>query len=386
MGTEIMGGLSAFGGGLVGYVVPFLFVLTIVVFFHELGHFMMARWCGIRVLVFSIGFGPEIAGFNDRYGTRWKISAVPLGGYVKFFGDDNAASTPDRAAVASMSEADKKDSFVFQPVRSRAAVVAAGPIANFVLAIAIFAGIFMTVGKQTTSPRVDTVLAGSSAEVAGFKPGDLVLSINGEKIESFSDMQRVVSISAGEPLAIEVDRGGVPVALKAVPQLKEIKDNFGNVHRLGVLGISRSMAPGDIKTEKAGPFRAVVMGAQETWFVVDRTLSYITGVFAGREAADQLGGPIRIAQVSGQVATAGFAALIHLTAVLSVSIGLLNLFPIPLLDGGHLLFYVIEAIRGRALSERAQEVGFRIGLALVVMLMIFATFNDIKGIFFPASS
>jgi regulator of sigma E protease len=377
MGMEIMGGLSAFGGGLVGYVVPFLFVLTIVVFFHELGHFMMARWCGIRVLVFSIGFGPEIAGFNDRYGTRWKISAVPLGGYVKFFGDDNAASVPDHAAAAAMSEADKKDSFIFQPIRSRAAVVAAGPIANFVLAIAIFAGIFMTVGKQTTSARVDTVQAGSAAEVAGFKPGDLVLSINGEKIESFSDMQRVVSISAGEPLAIEVDRGGVPVGLKAVPQLKEIKDNFGNVHRLGVLGISRSMAPGDIKTEKAGPVRAIVMGAQETWFVVDRTLSYITGVFAGREAADQLGGPIRIAQVSGQVATAGFAALIHLTAVLSVSIGLLNLFPIPLLDGGHLLFYGIEAIRGRPLSERAQELGFRIGLAIVVMLMIFATFNDI---------
>ena len=377
MGTEIMGGLSAFGGGLVGYVVPFLFVLTIVVFFHELGHFMMARWCGIKVLVFSIGFGPEIAGFNDRYGTRWKISAIPLGGYVKFFGDDNAASTPDHATVAAMSEAEKKDSFVFQPIRSRAAVVAAGPIANFVLAIAIFAGIFMTVGKQTTSARVDTVQAGSAAEVAGFKPGDLVLSINGEKIESFSDMQRVVSISAGEPLAIEVDRGGAPVSLKAVPQLKEIKDNFGNIHRLGVLGISRSMAPGDIKTEKAGPVRAVVMGAQETWFVVDRTLSYITGVFAGREAADQLGGPIRIAQVSGQVATAGFAALIHLTAVLSVSIGLLNLFPIPLLDGGHLLFYGIEAIRGRPLSERAQELGFRIGLAIVVMLMIFATFNDI---------
>jgi len=162
-----------------------------------------------------------------------------------------------------------------------------------------------------------------------------------------------------------------------VPQLKELKDNFGNSHRLGVLGISRSMAPGDIKTEKAGPLRAVVMGAQETWFVVDRTMSYIAGVFTGREAADQLGGPIRIAQVSGQVATAGFAALFHLTAVLSVSIGLLNLFPIPLLDGGHLLFYVIETIRGRPLSERAQELGFRIGLAIVLMLMIFATFNDI---------
>jgi regulator of sigma E protease len=372
-----MGSLGTLGGGLVGYVVPFLFVLTIVVFFHELGHFLMARWCGIRVLVFSIGFGPEIAGFNDRYGTRWKISAIPLGGYVKFFGDDNAASVPDQSAAATMTEADRKDSFMFQPVPSRAAVVAAGPIANFVLAIAIFAAIFMTVGKQTTSARVDTVQPGSAAEAAGFKPGDLVTAINGEKIESFTDMQRIVSISAGEPLAIDVDRGGAPVSLKAIPQLKELKDNFGNVHRLGVLGISRSMSPGDIKTEKAGPLRAVVMGAQETWFVVDRTLAYISGVFVGREAADQLGGPIRIAQVSGQVATAGFTALIHLTAVLSVSIGLLNLFPIPLLDGGHLLFYAIETIRGRPLSERAQEVGFRIGLAIVVMLMIFATFNDI---------
>src|SRR5215831_6524976 len=256
MAIEIMGGLSAFGGGLVGYVVPFLFVLTIVVFFHELGHFLMARWCGIKVLVFSIGFGPEIAGFNDRYGTRWKISAVPLGGYVKFFGDENAASTPDRAAASAMTEAEKKDSFIFQRVSSRAAVVVAGPIANFLLAIAIFAGIFMTVGKQITSARVDTVQAGSAAETAGFQPGDLVLAINGEKIESFSDMQRIVSISAGDTLSIEVERGNAQVTLKAVPQLKELKDNFGNVHRLGVLGISRSMAPGDIKTEKAGPMRA----------------------------------------------------------------------------------------------------------------------------------
>jgi regulator of sigma E protease len=377
MGIEIIEGLGAFGGGLVGYVVPFLFVLTIVVFFHELGHFLMARWCGIRVLVFSIGFGPEIAGFNDRYGTRWKISAVPLGGYVKFFGDENAASAPNYGAAAAMTEAEKKDSFIFQPVGSRAAVVVAGPVANFLLAIAIFAAIFMTVGKQITSARVDTVQPGSAAQAADFQPGDLVLTINGEKIESFSDMQRIVSISAGASLSIEVDRGGAQVTLKATPQLKELKDNFGNVHRLGVLGISRSMAPGDIRTEKAGPLRAVIMGAQETWFVVDRTLAYITGVFAGREAADQLGGPIRIAQVSGQVATAGFTALIHLTAVLSVSIGLLNLFPIPLLDGGHLLFYVIEAVRGRPLSERAQEFGFRIGLAIVLMLMIFATFNDI---------
>lgn len=383
---NLLSGMSAFGGGLVGYVVPFLFVLTIVVFFHELGHFLVARWCGIKVIVFSIGFGPEIVGFNDRYGTRWKLSAVPLGGYVKFFGDDNEASVPDAEAAAAMTEAEKRDSFQHKPVGPRAAVVAAGPIANFILAILIFAGVFVTVGKQTTTARVDAIAPNSAAQAAGFQPGDLVLAINGSAIANFADMQRIVSVSAGEPLDVEVERGGTHVTLKATPERKELKDNFGNVHRIGVLGISRSMQPGDIKTEKAGPLQAIVMGAQETWFVVDRTLSYIGGVFTGREAADQLGGPIRIAQVSGQVATAGFVALIHLTAVLSVSIGLLNLFPIPLLDGGHLLFYGIEAARGRPLSERAQEFGFRIGLAVVVMLMIFATFNDIKGIFFPGSS
>jgi len=382
----ILGSLGAFGGNLAGYLVPFLFVLTIVVFFHELGHFLVARLCGIKILTFSIGFGPEIVGFYDRYGTRWKISAVPLGGYVKFFGDENAASVPDHEAAAAMSEDEKKVSFLHKPVGPRAAVVAAGPIANFILAIAIFAGVFVTVGKQTTSARVDSIQPASAAQAAGLQSGDLVVAINGGKIDSFADMQRIVSVSAGEPINIEVERGGVHLTLKATPQLKELKDNFGNVHRLGVLGISRSMAPGDIKTQTVGPLQAVVMGVQETWFVVDRTLSYIGGVFTGREAADQLGGPLRIAQVSGQVASAGFVALIHLTAVLSISIGLLNLFPIPLLDGGHLLFYAVEAIRGRPLSERAQEVGFRIGLAIVVMLMIFATFNDIKGMFFPGSS
>jgi len=245
---NIMDSLSAFGGGVVGYAVPFLFVLTVVVFFHELGHFLIARWCGIKVVVFSLGFGPEIVGFNDRHGTRWKLSAIPLGGYVKFFGDDNAASVPDREAAAGMSEDEKKDSFAHQRVGSRAAVVAAGPIANFILAIVIFAGIFMFVGKQSTTARVDSVQPGSAAEAAGFLPGDLVLSIAGSRIASFADMQRIVSVSAGEPLKVEVERGGVPVALTATPQMRELKDNFGNVHKLGVLGISRSMAPGDIKS------------------------------------------------------------------------------------------------------------------------------------------
>ncbi|HWL04356.1 MAG TPA: RIP metalloprotease RseP [Xanthobacteraceae bacterium] len=377
MDSSILSGVNALSGGFLGYAVPFLFVLTIVVFFHELGHFLVARWAGVKVLTFSIGFGPELFGFNDRHGTRWKVSAIPLGGYVKFFGDENEASAPDQAALAKMTASERKVSFQAQPVGPRAAIVAAGPFANFILSIAIFAGLFMVVGKPNTSARVDTIQAESPAAVAGFQPGDVVVAINGRAIGTFSEMQRVVSVNAGTPLEVTVERGGARSTLQATPALREIKDNFGNTHRLGVLGITRSMSAEDQQTEPVGPVAAVGLGVQETWFVVERTFSYIGGIFAGRESADQLGGPIRIAQVSGQVATVGIAALLHLAAVLSVSIGLLNLFPVPLLDGGHLLFYGIEAARGRPLSERAQEYGFRIGLALVLMLMIFATFNDI---------
>ena len=377
MGTYVLAHLNALGGGVVAYLIPFLFVLSLVVFFHELGHFLVARWCGVRVLVFSIGFGPEIVGFNDRYGTRWKISAIPLGGFVKFFGDDNAASVPDNARLASMDTGERAQSFMFQPVAKRAAIVVAGPLANFVLAVVIFAGVFMLYGKQTMSARVDLVQPDSAAAEAGFKPGDVVVAIDGREVENFTEMQRIVGASAGEALAITVDRDGTRLVLKATPALKEVKDNFGNVQRIGILGISRSMAPEDLKLHPVAPPQAVVLAVQETWSVIDRTLGYIGGVIAGREAANQLGGPIRIAQMSGQVASFGFVPLIQLAAVLSVSIGLLNLFPIPLLDGGHLLFYLIEGIRGRPLSERAQEVGFRIGLAIVLMLMIFATFNDI---------
>jgi regulator of sigma E protease len=377
MGTYVLAHLNALSGGVLGYLIPFLFVLSLVVFFHELGHFLVARWCGVRVLVFSIGFGPELIGFNDRYGTRWKISAVPLGGFVKFFGDDNAASVPDTERLAGMDAAERADTFMFQPVAKRAAIVVAGPLANFVLAILIFAGVFALYGKQTMSARVDSVQADSAAAAAGFKAGDVVVAIDGRPIENFSEMQRVVGASAGETLAVTVDRDGTQLVLKATPALKEIKDNFGNTQHVGILGISRSMASEDLKFHPVAAPQAVVLAVQETWSVVERTLGYIGGVISGREAANQLGGPIRIAQMSGQVASFGFVPLIQLAAVLSVSIGLLNLFPIPLLDGGHLLFYLIEGIRGRPLSERAQEMGFRIGLAIVLMLMIFATFNDI---------
>ncbi|MFS8038021.1 M50 family metallopeptidase [Xanthobacter sp. AM11] len=381
---DVLSGLGANLGNLsshlLGYVIPFLFVLTLVVFFHELGHFFVARRAGVRVLTFSLGFGPEIAGFTDRHGTRWRLAAVPLGGYVRFFGDEDAASTPDQARLAQMSAAERKESFFFQKVGWRAAIVAAGPIANFLLAIVIFSFVFMVFGKQVTAPRVDQVNPGSAAEMAGFKPGDLVLEIDGAKVESFADMQRIVGGHAGEPLTFIVARGDRQVTLNATPVLKEVKDPFGNTHRTGLLGITRSPQAGDVTTHRYGPVEAVGLGVQETWFVVTRTFDYLGGLIAGRESADQLGGPIRIAQVSGQVATFGIGALLSLAAVLSVSIGLLNLFPIPLLDGGHLLFYAFEAIRGRPLSARTQDIGFRIGLALVLMLMIFATWNDVLHI------
>ena len=363
--------------GLIGYVVPFLFVLTIVVFFHELGHFLIARWAGVKVLTFSLGFGPELAGFNDRFGTRWKISAVPLGGYVKFFGDESEASTPSSETLSNMTEDERAGSFHHKDVGRRAAIVAAGPIANFLLAIVIFTCLFTFFGKPSTTARVDKIEASSAAAAAGFQVGDIVTAIDKQVIGSFSDMQRIVSIHAGEPLTFTIKRGDSTLQLQGTPELKEVKDPFGNAHRLGVLGITRQTSAGDVTTERVDPATALWLGVKETWFVVDRTLAYIGGVFTGREAADQVGGPLRIAQISGQVATIGLAALVHLAAVLSISIGLLNLFPVPLLDGGHLLFYAVEAVRGRPLSDRAQEMGFRIGLGLVLMLMVFATYNDI---------
>ncbi|MEC9368784.1 MAG: RIP metalloprotease RseP [Pseudomonadota bacterium] len=363
---------------LLSYAVPFLFVLTVVVFFHELGHFLVARWCGVAVKVFSIGFGREIFGFNDRHGTRWRVAWIPLGGYVKFVGDENAASVPDQASMKDMTEREKAGNFHLKPLPKRAAVVAAGPIANFILAVAIFAFTFTFIGQRITPALVDAVTPGSAAEKSGFQPGDLILRIDGQKIDNFGEMQRIVSTSPGRTLEFVVQRNDREVTMTAIPDRKEIIDRFGNKMNLGLLGVRRSTSADDWVLQRYDPLTALWKGVEETYFVIERTLSYLGDVIIGKEAADQLGGPLRIAQVSGQVATAGFVALLHLAAVLSVSIGLLNLFPIPLLDGGHLLFYAIEAVRGRPLSDRALEIGFRIGFAMVLMLMIFATWNDLN--------
>ncbi|GJE76698.1 RIP metalloprotease RseP [Methylorubrum suomiense] len=374
--------LSSMGGnaaGFFGAVIPFLFVLTIVVFVHEMGHFLVGRWCGVGVNAFSIGFGPELIGFNDRRGTRWKLCAIPLGGYVKFVGDANGASVPDPEAVARMNPQERAISFPAQPVAKRAAIVAAGPIANFILAIAVFAGAIYVSGRYETPARVEAVQPGSAAERAGFQSGDVIRSIDGQTIATFGEMQRVVSGAAGSSLSIVVDRGGEAKTLTAVPDRIEDRTPFGR-HRFGRLGINGPRADA-AKLVHYGPYESLKLGVHETYFVVERTFDYIGKLVTGRESADQLSGPIGIARVSGEVArVGGVGGLIGLIALLSVSIGLLNLFPIPLLDGGHLLFYAFEVIRGRPLSERAQEIGFRIGLAFVLMLMLFAAWNDILNL------
>jgi len=369
--------LHHLAGILTGNVIPALVVLTAVVFVHEMGHFLVARWCGIRVAAFSIGFGRELAGYTDRRGTRWKLSAIPLGGYVRFEGDENAASIPDPEMLAATPVSERQGLFHFAALWKRVAVVAAGPAANFILAIVVFTAVFSVFGRPHILPVAESVMPGSAAERAGIKPGDRILSVDGGAIDSFTELQSIVMLSADEPLSIVVERNGEKVALTAVPERQEQPDRLGGTQRIGVLGITA----GAFNFERDDPATALVQGIRETGLIVNRTLTYIGRLLAGKESAEQLSGPIRIGQVSGAVVSSGgIPGLIYLTAVLSVSIGLFNLFPVPMLDGGHLFFYLIEAVRGRPLSPRLQDIGFRIGFALVIMLFIFVTFNDIANI------
>ncbi|PWW03680.1 site-2 protease [Hoeflea marina] len=367
-------------GFLTGTLVPFLVVLTIVVFVHEMGHYLVGRWCGIRVLTFSVGFGPELVGFNDSRGTRWKISAIPLGGYVKFFGDENAASVPDNAEVAAMSEADRARSFPGASLWRRAATVAAGPIANFILAIAIFSVAFGVNGRMIADPVVAEVRAESAAAAAGVAPGDRFLAIDGHPVETFDDVRRYVGVRPDVPIRVTMERAGQPVELSLTPVRTEITDRFGNKMEVGQIGVVTNNETANFRVKTYGPVEAVGQGVQESWFIVTRTFGYIGNIITGREKADQLGGPIRVAQVSGQMATLGVGALIQLAAVLSVSIGLLNLMPVPMLDGGHLVFYALEGIRGRPLGDTTQEWAFRLGLTAVLALMLFATWNDVSSL------
>ena len=361
----------------VGTIIPFLFVLTIVVFFHELGHFAVARWCNGKVDAFAVGFGREIFGWNDKKGTRWKLCMIPLGGYVKFAGDENAASVPSRELIANMSEEDRKTAFIAKPVWQRAAIVAAGPLANFILAIVIFAALFVSAGKQGLVPVVEEVFPGGAAERGGIVAGDVVKQIDGRDIHTFGELRQIVLMNANNPLVFEVDRGGDLVSLTVTPDSKEKEVFLGERQMAGDIGLRGSADPGNVIRIQYSPIGAVAEGVKETWRIMDGTVSYIWGVITQRQSADQLGGPIRVAEISGKVAEHGLIPLISLAAVLSVSIGLINLAPVPILDGGHLVFFAAEALRGKPLSERVQDVGFRIGLGLVLMLMVFVTWRDI---------
>jgi len=348
----------------------FLFVITLVVFFHELGHFVVARLCGVTVETFSIGFGREIFGLTDRHGTRWKLSWIPLGGYVKFAGDADASSRPDNASLQRMDSSTREGALHFKPLYQRALVAAAGPFANFILAIVIFAGVILTFGKPAEPPIVEAVTPGSAAEAAGIKTGDTIRSVGGETIHVFSDLQRIVGANAGNSLHVVVARDGRDVGVDVVPTPSEVTDASGVKRSFGRLGIRDAMVG-------VGLFEAVKGGVDQTWFIIAQTGSYLGKIVTGRESPDQLHGILGIGAVSDQAARIGFGALMGLAGLMSVSIGLVNLLPVPVLDGGHLLYYACEAALGRPLGERAQEVGFRLGLAFVLCLMLLATFNDL---------
>ena len=355
------------------YIFWFLLILTVLVFVHELGHYLVARWNGVRVEVFSIGFGPELFGWNNRAGTRWKFSAIPLGGYVKMFGDADPASMPSSESLREMTPEEREVAFHHKRLSQRAAIVFAGPAMNFIFAIAAFAILYTVIGQPFTPPQIGKVQAGSAAEASGMQAGDVIQSIDGRPIRSFEDVQRIVRLDPGQPLAIVAHRGDQDVSLSVTPKLSEVTDRFGNKHEYALLGIEGQ----GVKYVRYDPASAVAHATGETGDIVAGTLQAVWQMIIGARGTSDLGGPLRIAQYSGEVSTLGPAAVVGLMAVLSINLGLINLFPIPVLDGGHLLFYVAEAVRGRPLGQRAQEYGFRLGLALVLTLMVFATWNDL---------
>ncbi len=365
----ILSSVSSFGG----YAIPFLVVLGIVVFVHEFGHFWVARRCGVKIETFSIGFGPEIFGWQDRHGTRWRVAWVPLGGYVKMFGDADPSSFAPDEKVAALSEDERKVAFFFQPVAKRFAVVAAGPASNYLFAALVLAGLYLFNGQPYTGTSIATVAEKSVAEQAGFLAGDIVLAIDDKPVESFEEIQRVIVLNTGTPLRFSIERGGWRTWVDVTPQVVRTKDRLGMEHARGQIGISSQK----IIFRELGPLEAVREALFEIGNLTSGTLRGVWQIIVGVRSSDELGGPLRIAEMSGKVAEDGAAALIWFIVVISVNLGLINLFPIPLLDGGHLLFYVAEALRGRPLSERIQECSARAGAAVVLSLMLFATWNDL---------
>jgi regulator of sigma E protease len=378
--NEFLSALLSTQGFVLGTLVPFLFVLTVVVFVHEMGHYLVGRWCGIGVRAFSIGFGPELIGFNDRRGTRWKLCAIPLGGYVKFVGDMNATSSqPGEEELEKLSDSERRIAFHTQPVWKRAATVFAGPLFNFLLTIAVFAVLFMTFGRSVLEPAVAEVRPGSPAAEAGILPGDRFVSVDGAKVESFADVQRLVSGRAGDAITFVMLRDGKDVSVVATPQLSEQEDALGNKVKIAVIGVTTNKEVGQPRHITYSPGGAVVAAVEATGQIIERTGLFMKRFVVGREDKCQLGGPVKIAGMAGQAAKLGFEWLVQLAALLSVGIGILNLLPIPPLDGGHLLFYGIEAVIRRPVSERMMEAVYRTGMILVLGFMGFVFWNDLFG-------
>lgn len=352
----------------------FLVVLTIVVFFHELGHYSVARLCGVRVDVFSIGFGREIFGFTNNSGTRWKVGLIPLGGYVKFFGDAGISSNQDTDLQQQMTEEEREISFHHKTLKQKVAIVSAGPVANFILAILILTSVFIISGRPHTPPTIGQVVEGSAAASAGLRVGDTIVKIDQSVINRFEQIRDIVIFSPDRALNLLVIRDGAEISLRATPRLSEFTDNLGNVHQIGLLGIG--VGAREYKQLNIGPALSAAVG--ETYSLIQRTLQGLGQILTGARSAQELGGPILIAQMSGEQASNGPLSFLNFIVILSVTLGLINLFPIPVLDGGHLLFYGLEAIRGRPLGARSQEYVYFFGLAFILSLMIFTTVNDLS--------
>ena len=363
------------------YIVVFLGLLTVLVFVHELGHYWVARRNGVRVEVFSIGFGPEIFGVDDSHGTRWKFSAIPLGGYVKMLGENEFGETesPDDPNARPPTEEERKESFIHKSLGARAAIVAAGPAANFLFAIIVMSLLFMTVGLQIPLSGIGTVQPGGAAEAAGFRKGDRVLAINGEQINDFSELADIVGLAPERKLTFDIIRDGERLTLAATMKAIETTGEDGTSITIGRLGVSPD--PEQVRYERQNPLMAIWLGGERTFALTMNILGHIGQLIAGDLGAEDLGGPIKIARISGDMAQGGVVPLIVFMAVLSVNLGLLNLFPIPALDGGHLIFCLAELVRGRPLGRRAQEYGMRLGMILLLGLMVFVTWNDIVGIY-----
>lgn len=365
---EFIGGI----GSSLHTIIFFIIAISVLVSVHEFGHFWVARRCGVKVEVFSIGFGKELFGRTDRHGTRWRVAMLPLGGYVRFFGDADATSALPDGTIA-MTEAERKVSFAGQSVGKRAAIAAAGPLANFLLAIVLFYGMFLALGQPFTAPVVDKVAEGSAAQAAGLQPGDRILTADGASIERFEDLILVMRLNQGTPVALTVDRGGERITINATPSITEIDNGQGGKQKIGLLGVSSS----GVEFREHGVVDSLWYATREVGSVIDVTATAVGQMLRGTRGTEELGGPLRIADMSGRMAKAGIENFIWLIAALSVNLALFNLLPVPMLDGGHLLFYAFEAMRGRPLGDRTQEFGFRVGLAMVLTLMVFATWNDL---------